>query len=447
MKMGIDNKLLTEFKNRFDADGTNQVIKGAIAKVGINDASLDNNVLRRHSFEFSNETKRGTMTNQKSSGRCWMFAALNTARVDTMEKLNMESFEFSQNYTLFWDKFEKSNYFLDSILETLDEAQDSRIISHLLMDPVQDGGQWDMFSGLLEKYGAVPKSVMPETFHSSNTSKLNEVLTSKLREFACQLREGHHAGSSLDESTAKKESMLYFIYSVLVKALGEVPETFDYSYRTKDGEYCRIKDTTPQAFFKEYVGWDLTNLVSLLNAPTEDKPFGRAYTVKYLGTVKEAKPIQYINVPIQALKEAAVASIKDDQPVWFGCDVGKMLIKDAGIMDEHSYHYELTLGEGSGLTKAQRLDYGDSLLTHAMVFVGVDLDEQGQPLTWKVENSWGDKVGKKGIYSMSDKWFEEFNYQIAVDKKYISEKWLKALEEPTIELEPWDPMGALALVK
>ncbi|MEK6190427.1 MAG: C1 family peptidase, partial [Carnobacterium alterfunditum] len=366
---------------------------------------------------------------------------------DTMEKLNMESFEFSQNYTLFWDKLEKSNYFLDSILETLDEAQDSRIISHLLTDPVQDGGQWDMFSGLLEKYGAVPKSVMPETFHSSNTSKLNEVLTSKLREFACQLREGHHAGSSLDESTAKKESMLYFIYSVLVKALGEVPETFDYSYRTKDGEYCRIKDTTPQAFFKEYVGWDLTNLVSLLNAPTEDKPFGRAYTVKYLGTVKEAKPIQYINVPIQALKEAAVASIKDDQPVWFGCDVGKMLIKDAGIMDEHSYHYELTLGEGSDLTKAQRLDYGDSLLTHAMVFVGVDLDEQGQPLTWKVENSWGDKVGKKGIYSMSDKWFEEFNYQIAVDKKYVSEKWLKALEKPTIELEPWDPMGALALVK
>lgn len=445
--MGIDNALLVEFKNRFDANSTNQVIKGAIAKVGIDDASLDNNVLRRHSFEFSNETKRGTITNQKSSGRCWMFAALNTARVDTMNKLNMESFEFSQNYTLFWDKLEKANYFLDSILETLDEAQDSRIISHLLMDPVQDGGQWDMFSGLLEKYGAVPKSVMPETFHSSNTRKLNAVLTSKLREFAYQLREGHKAGLSLNELTAKKETKLYFIYSVLVKSLGEVPETFTYTYRDKDGEYRHIQDSTPQDFFKEYVGWDLTNLVSLLNAPTKDKPLGRAYTVKYLGTVKEAKPIQYINVPIQALKEAAVASIKDGQPVWFGCDVGKMLIRDVGIMDEKSYSYELTLGEGNGLTKAQRLDYGDSLLTHAMVFVGVDLDEQGQPLTWKVENSWGDKAGKKGIYSMSDKWFEEFNYQIAVDKKYVSEKWLKALDEPIIALEPWDPMGALALVK
>jgi len=364
-----------------------------------------------------------------------------------MNKLNMESFEFSQNYTLFWDKLEKANYFLDSILETLDEAQDSRIISHLLMDPVQDGGQWDMFSGLLEKYGAVPKSVMPETFHSSNTRKLNSILTSKLREFACQLREGYQAGSTQNELTAKKEDMLYFIYTVLVKALGEVPETFTYTYRNKDDEYCRIKDITPQAFFKEYVGWDLTSLVSLLNAPTEDKPYGRAYTVKYLGTVKEAKPIQYINVPIQVLKEAAVASIKDGQPVWFGCDVGKMSIRDVGIMDEHSYNYELTLGEDSGLSKAQRLDYGDSLLTHAMVFVGVDLDEQGQPQTWKVENSWGDKSGKKGIFSMSDKWFEEFNYQIAVDKKYIPEKWLKALDEPIIELEPWDPMGALALVK
>ena len=445
--MGIDNELLTEFKARFDANSTNQVIKGAIAKVGIDDASLDNNVLRRHPFEFSNETKRGAITNQQSSGRCWMFAALNTARVDTMEKLDMDSFEFSQNYTLFWDKLEKANYFLDSILETLDEPQNSRIVSHLLMDPVQDGGQWDMFSGLLEKYGAVPKSVMPETFHSSNTRKLNSVLTSKLREFACQLREDHKAGSSLNELTENKETMLYFIYTVLVKALGEVPESFTYTYRNKEGEYCRINEITPQNFFKEYVGWDLTSLVSLLNAPTEDKPFGRAYTVKYLGTVKEAKPIQYINVPIQVLKEAAVASIKDAQPVWFGCDVGKMLVRDSGIMDEHSYNYELTLGEGSGLTKAQRLDYGDSLLTHAMVFVGVDLDEQGQPLTWKVENSWGEKSGKKGIYSMSDKWFEEFNYQIAVDKKYIPEKWLKALEQPVIALEPWDPMGALALVK
>lgn len=445
--MTINTELLTNFKKRFDENRENQVIQGAIAKVGINTASIDNDVLRRHSFTFSDETKRGEITNQQASGRCWMFAALNTARVDTMNRLNVDTFEFSQNYTLFWDKLEKANYFLDSILDTLDEAQDSRIIAHLLMSPVQDGGQWDMFSGILEKYGAVPKAVMPETFHSANTAVMNKVLTSKLREFASVLREGHQDGETLEALTAKKEDMLYFIYNVLVKALGEIPETFTYDYRDKDNEFHRIADITPQEFFKKYVGWDLPNLVSLLNAPTADKPYGRAYTVKYLGTVKEAQPIRYINAPIEVLKEAAITSIKAGEPVWFGCDVGQMSIRDGGIMDEKSYQYDLTLGEGLNLTKAQRLDYGDSLLTHAMVFVGVNLDDEGKPLTWKVENSWGDKAGKKGIYSMSDKWFDEYNYQIAVDQKYIPEKWLKALDEPVIELEPWDPMGALAMVK
>lgn len=445
--MTINTELLTNFKKRFDENRENQVIQGAIAKVGINTASIDNDVLRRHSFTFSDETKRGEITNQQASGRCWMFAALNTARVDTMNRLNVDTFEFSQNYTLFWDKLEKAHYFLDSILDTLDEAQDSRIIAHLLTDPVQDGGQWDMFSGILEKYGAVPKAVMPETFHSANTAVMNKILTSKLREFASVLREGHQNNETLEALTAKKEDMLYFIYNVLVKALGEIPETFTYDYRDKDNEFHRIADITPQEFFKKYVGWDLTNLVSLLNAPTADKPYGRAYTVKYLGTVKEAQPIRYINAPIEVLKEAAITSIKAGEPVWFGCDVGQMSIRDGGIMDEKSYQYDLTLGEGLNLTKAQRLDYGDSLLTHAMVFVGVNLDDEGKPLTWKVENSWGDKAGKKGIYSMSDKWFDEYNYQIAVDKKYIPEKWLKALDEPVIELEPWDPMGALAMVK
>lgn len=443
----IKEETLKSFKERFTSNRENQVIKNAVAKVGIEEASFNNDTLRRHNFVFSDETKKGTITNQKQSGRCWMFAALNTARVDTMAKLNMETFEFSQNYTLFWDKLEKSNYFLDSILETLDEPQDSRLIAHLLMAPVQDGGQWDMFAGILNKYGVVPKEVMPETYHSSRTASLNSALTSKLRQYAKDLREGHQNGKTLDELTAMKEEMLYFIYNVLVKALGEVPETFTYEYRDRDNNFHRIADVTPQDFFKNYVGWDLENMVSLLNAPTEDKPYGRAYTVKYLGTVKEGKQITYINAPIEALKEAAIKSIQAGEPVWFGCDVGKMSDRQAGIMDSKAYEYDLVLGEGLNLNKAQRLDYGESLLTHAMVFVGVDLDENGKPLTWKVENSWGDAVGKKGIFSMEDAWFDEYNYQIAVNTRYVDEKWLKALDEPIIELEPWDPMGALAVVK
>lgn len=445
--MSINKEVLQQFKEQFSSKKENEVIKGAIAKVGINDASLDNDVLRRHPFAFSHETKRGEITNQKASGRCWMFAALNTARVSTMGKLNLETFEFSENYTLFWDKLEKSNYFLESILETLEEPKDSRLLAHLLMAPVQDGGQWDMFAGILEKYGAVPKSVMPETFHSSNTRALNTVITSKLREFASTLRAEYQKGVSLEELKAQKEEMLYSIYNILVKSLGEIPEIFTYEYTDKDKQFQRISNITPQDFFKEYVGWDLANCVSLINAPTDDKPFGKTYTVKYLGTIKEAKPIEYINVPIDVLKQAAVEAIKDGEPVWFGCDVGKMLEREKGIMDEHTYSYELTLGEEVKLNKAQRLDYGESLLTHAMVFVGVNLDDDGKPLTWKVENSWGEKSGQKGIYSMSDNWFEEYNYQIMVDKKYVDQKWLDALDQPIVELEPWDPMGALAMVQ
>lgn len=440
----IHTDMLTEFKSRFATSKEDQTIKNAVARVGFEDTAFNNEVLRRHNFVFSDETKIGKMTNQKQSGRCWMFAALNTARVDTMKQLNVDHFEFSQNYTLFWDKLEKANYFLESILETSEEPLDSRLLAHLLTDPVQDGGQWDMFSGILQKYGAVPKSAMPETYHSSRTATLNQLLTSKLRQFAKELRNSSQAGHTVEQLHEEKEEMLYFIYSLLVKALGEVPETFTYEYRDKDGNFQRIQDITPREFFQTYVGWDLENMVSLLNAPTADKPYKRAYTVKYLGTVKEAKPVTYINAPIEALKEAAIQSIQAGEPVWFGCDVGKMSERKHGIMDSQTYVYDLVLGQDILLNKAERLDYGESLLTHAMVFVGVDLDANGKPIKWKVENSWGDAVGDKGIFSMEDAWFDEYNYQIAVNKKYIDSKWLKALDEPVIKLEPWDPMGALA---
>ena len=442
--MIIDKKILEQFQMDYKNNPSNELIAGAMAKVGINAASLNNEVAKKHTFVFSDETPRGEITNQKATGRCWMFAALNAARVDTINKLNVENFEFSQNYTLFWDKLEKANYFLDSIIETVDEPLNSRLIQHLLQSPLQDGGQWDMFAGILKKYGAVPKSVMPETYHSSNTSVLVSFLTGKLREFAKEIRDNYRQNKDKETLEALKIPMLSTVYSILTKSLGEVPERFTYEYRDKDKEFHRLVDMTPQDFFNQYVDWNLDNMVSLINAPTEDKPFGKAYTVKYLGTIKEAKPIRYINVPIEELKTAAVRSIQAGQPVWFGCDVGKHLERTAGIMDKSLYNYDLTLGSHIALDKGARLDYGESLLTHAMVLVGVDLDENDQPLNWKVENSWGDKVGDKGIFSMSDAWFDEFTYQIAVSSQFVEESSLKALQEPVIELEPWDPMGALA---
>ncbi len=440
----INNDLLKKFNDQFKGDVASVAVAGAVAKNGINDASLNNDVARRHNHQFSVKTKRGEITNQKSSGRCWMFAALNTARVDTMKKYDMKTLEFSQNYTLFWDKIERSNYTLDAIIETAGEAVDSRLVSHILHDPLCDGGQWDMFKAILEKYGVVPKDHMPETFHSSNTGVLDRYLTSMLRYFAYELRTEVEK-SGVDAAKKLKEDMLYKIYNILVKALGAPPTKVNFEYEDKDEKYHRLPEMTPQEFFKEVVGWDLKDRVSIINAPTKDKPYGKTYTVKFLGNVVEAEPIKYLNVPIEVLKQAAIDALKDGEPVWFGCDVGKLSERDNGIMDLDLFSYEEALGYYPAWTKELQLDYHESLLTHAMVFTGVNIDLDGNVVNWQVENSWGDKTGKKGMYSMSDEWFERFMYQIMVDKKYLPEEWREKLSEEPIELAPWDPMGALAL--
>lgn len=443
----IDQTLIHHFQQKYQENKANAASEHAIAEVGIQKASIDVNVKRNHPFVFSEETKRGKITNQKSSGRCWMFAALNTARVSTMEKLNLETFEFSQNYTLFWDKLEKSNFFLESIIDTVDEPLDSRLVWHLLQNPIEDGGQWEMFVGILKKYGSVPKSVMPETFHSSNTNMLNTILGNKLREYAAELRTAHEKGESKESLRERKDEQLYFVYNVLTKALGEVPETFDYAYRDKEDVYHRITNITPQDFFLQYSDLKINHMVSLINAPTADKPYNKTYTVNYLGSIYESEPIKYLNVTIEELKEAAITAIKAGHPVWFGCDVGKLSERQLGIMDPKIYAYTDTLGETLTLDKGQRLDYSMSLLTHAMVLVGVDLDEEGKPKNWKVENSWGDKVGDKGIFSMSDEWFDEFTYQVTVPSEYIQPKLRQLYKEDPIKLVPWDPMGSLAWLK
>lgn len=437
-------EILKKFQDRFDNDPKSQAIKNAIARVGFEEASFNYDVLKDHNFMFSDETKKGEITNQKSSGRCWMFASLNVARVEVMKKLNLETFEFSQSYSFFWDKLEKANYFLENILRTLDEKRDSRLISHLLQAPLQDGGQWDMYKDILRKYGAVPKNVMPESFSSSNSRSLVSLMTTRLREDACRIRKAYKEGKSVDALREEKDNMLYEIYNILVKGLGQPPVKFDFEYRDKDENFHRVKDITPKEFFERFVGWDLDSKISLINAPTEDKPYGKAYTVEYLATIDEADPIRYVNVPMEDLKASAIRSIKAGEPVWFGCDVGQMLERKAGIMDLNTFDYEKTLGFKMGMTKAERLDYSESVLTHAMVLVGVDLDENGKPIKWKVENSWGDENGDKGIYSMSDAWMDEFTYQVMVDRKFVDQKWIEAYDGPLTSLAPWDPIGSLA---
>ncbi len=441
----IKPETLKKFRADFAANKANLAVAGAIQKIGIDDASLNHAVVQKHNFMFSETTKKGDITEQKHSGRCWMFAALNTARVDTMKKYNLKTTEFSQTYTLFWDKLERSNYVLDAIIETADQPLDSRVVAFLLKEPLGDGGQWDMFKGLLKKYGIVPKTQMPETFHSSDTKVMNAYLTSMLRFFASQLRDEYDNSKDVAKLQAMKQEMLSKIYNILVKALGNPPEVVNYEYEDADGNYHRLPAMTPQEFFNEVVGWNLADRVSVINAPTKDKPYGKVYTVKYLGNITEDEPIRYLNVPTEVMKQAAIDAIKDGEPVWFGCDVGKLSNRMLGIMDNDIYNYQLTMDYYPEWDKEKRLDYYESQLTHAMVFTGVNLDDNGQPINWQVENSWGKEPGKDGIFSMSDQWFDTFMYQIMIDKKYLPQEWQAKLTGELVELAPWDPMGSLAL--
>jgi len=434
----ISKDLLSTLARDFAADPVNSIRMHAVVKHGVSDAAENHLEDVNNPMTFSIELESGKITDQKSSGRCWLFAGLNTMRFEIMKKLNLKTFELSQNYQMFYDKLEKANYFLESIIKTCDEPLDGRLVNFLLQNPMQDGGQWDMFAALIEKYGCVPKYVMPETYHSSNTADMVRLLTAKLREDALILR------AETGDKMALKEKMLGEIYRMLCICLGTPPEKFDFEYRDKDKNFHRDAGLTPLAFYKKYVGQSMDDYVSVINAPTADKPYYKSYTVDYLGNVAGGRAVKYLNLPNDEMKALAIAQLKDGTPVWFGCDVGKMQMRKRGIMGMRTFDYEKLLNVSFGMDKAQRLDTGESMLTHAMVFLGVNLDDEGKPNRWKVENSWSDERGQDGYYIMTDEWFDQYNYQIVVHKKYLSPEQLAAYEQDPIVLKPWDPMGSLA---
>lgn len=429
----------------FEGDKRNKVAMHAVLANGILESckTVSSAVENPHSFSLTIET--GEMTNQKKSGRCWMFAAHNIMRLEIMKNLNLKNMELSSAYPLFWDKLEKSNHFLENILETLEEPLEGRVVSYLLKDPLGDGGQWDMFSSLIGKYGVVPKEIMPESKSSSETKTLNTLLTLKMREFACALRDSNEAGVSLGELRELKEDQLATIYEMLCISLGTPPKHFTYETRDKEGNFIRIPNITAQQFYKDYVALDLDAYVSLINAPTKDKPYHRTYTVQYLGNVRGGKVVSYLNLPIEELKRAAIMQMQDGKSVWFGCDVGQSSDRTSGVMALDTYDLEGLFSTTFPLDKAQRLEYGESLMTHAMVLTGVNLDDEGKPNRWRVENSWGESAGEKGFFVMSDAWFDEFTYQVVVDMKYLKADQREMLKKKPIMLKPWDPMGSLAL--
>jgi len=442
----IDQPKLDKFKKKFKARENSEIIANAVIKNGINDTALNNESVKKMHYDFSEEIDVGKVTNQEKSGRCWMFAALNNIRYSISKDLKIKDhdFELSQAYTMFWDKLEKANYFLENIISTVELDIDSRRVMWLLNEPTNDGGQWDMFTALIEKYGIVPKYVMPESYHSSNSHYLNKILSLKLRDLAQTLRKDFKLGADKESLREEKEDMLAEIYSILAYFLGEPPQNFDFEYRNKDGEFYRDSELTPQEFYNKYSKVKMTDYVSIINAPTADKPFDQTYTVEFLGNVKEGQQIHYLNLPIEKLIAYTKEQLKDGEPVWFGCDVGQWSDRELGIMDTKLFNYGDVLDTKFSLDKGQRLQYGESILTHAMAFTGVNLKDD-EPLSWKVQNSWGEKVGENGFFIMSNDWFKEFNYEVVINKKYLAEADLKSYQKDPVVLKPWDPMGSLAL--
>ena len=444
MSKAISQEQLQNFQADLDKHEGHEVNERAVTKNGILSVSADYRSEVAMDRVFSIDIDTGKVADQKRSGRCWMFAALNTMRHSMREKLHMkDDFELSQNYTFFWDKLEKSNYFLENVLQTAELPTSDRKVAWLMQTPQQDGGQWDMLVALIQKYGVVPQTVMPETFNSSNSTEINKQLNLKLRKDAVELRELVAANKSDADIQKAKEKMLNEIYRMLAYTFGEPPANFDFEYRDTDNNYHRIENITPQEFFKKYVGWNLDDYVSIINAPTADKPFNHMYTVEMLGNVLGGRQVRHLNLDMQTFRKVAIEQLKHGESVWFGSDVGQESDRKKGIMDTNLYHQDELFDVDFSMSKAERLDYGESMMTHAMVLTGVDLVD-GQPTKWKVENSWGDKVGEKGFFVMSDDWMEEFCYQIVVNKKYLPKDLQEILKEEPTMLAPWDPMGALA---
>lgn len=433
-------------REAFLGDRANVVAKNATTSMGLRRAARVPEGVAANALQFDVEVKQGERTNQERSGRCWMFASLNTMRYRTIKKFNLKTFELSQAYPLFFDKLEKSNWFLENVLDTLEEPLDGRLMAHLLADPIGDGGQWDMFKSLVRKYGVVPKEAMPETACSRNTHDMDACLTRYLRGAAKRLRETADAEATTNDLLAMKKEMMGDVWHLLVTCLGEPPARFSVRLRDKDDKVVLSGEFTPQEFFRRAVDMELDDFVSLISAPTADKPYYRSFTVSRLGNVWEDGTVRHLNLPIDELKRVAIAQLKDDLPVWFGCDVDQSYLRDEGIMDTAAIDVDALMGfpVSGALDRAERLDFGESLMTHAMVLEGVRMDAEGRPAMWKVENSWGKDHGRDGFDTLSDAWFDEYVYQVVVDRKYLTEDERAAYEATPVELAPWDPMGSLA---
>jgi bleomycin hydrolase len=436
---GLSGDDIEKIRGSFEMDARTRAMYNAITNNDISSLALNRDIIREHNELFSHKIKTKGITNQKSSGRCWLFAGLNVLRPAAIEKYNLEEFELSQNYLTFWDKIEKANCFLENIIEFRKRDTMDREMEFILRTPISDGGYWENVVNLVEKYGVVPKEIMPETNSSGNTGAMNNLIGRKLRADAAKLRMMAEDKKSVKKLRAEKAKMLGEVYKMLVLNLGEPPKQFEWRFEDANSVVSDVNTYTPKEFFEKFVGVDMTEYVDVFNDPS--KEYGRHYSINLTRNIRDGDDNHFANVKIEVLKEIALKSVLDDEPVWFGADVGKDQSKEHGIMAMGMFDYDSIYETDMSMSKAERSLFRESAPTHAMVFVGVDMRDD-KPVKWLVENSWGDDKGSKGMWTLYDTWFDTNVYSVMVKKKYVPEEVLKIFDQPAEKRPPWDPAWA-----
>ncbi|WP_040434785.1 C1 family peptidase [Schaalia vaccimaxillae] len=425
-------------------DTAAHIARNAVTTSGIDSVSLDRAKVIANPPVVSHRIDDWKVTWQKKSGRCWLFSSLNLLRSSARKKMGLKNFEFSENYVLFWDKFERANWFLTDIIDTAHEPLDGRLLQFLLADVLGDGGQWDMAVSLYLKHGLVPIQAMPETEASSNTHRMNTQLQVLLRRSALELRDMVAGGAPAEDVESAKEQVLEGVWRILTISLGVPPTEFEWEWQDDEGEFHRDPVMTPQEFYERYVDIDLTQYVCLVDDPRTCHAKGEAMTVDHLGNVVGGREIRYINAEMATIKEIAAQTIAAGQPVWFGADCSQQADRDQGLYVEGVHDYCGLFGLDLSTTKEQRVLTGESAMNHAMLFTGVDLDTDGRSRRWRVENSWGDQPGDSGFFTMDDDWFTEYVFEVVVHIDALPDDLRPALSADMRHLPAWDPMGTLA---
>ncbi|AVI93368.1 Aminopeptidase E [Oenococcus oeni] len=437
MASALTKEKISSLRDQFKQNKEASIITRTVTKNGIHAASYDNTAATRLNRTFSIELDTGKVTNQKHSGRCWEFSMLNTLRHTFAKKYHVKDFQLSQNYLFFWDKIERANIFYQNIERTAQKPINDREVEFFLDTPGQDGGQWAMAAGLIEKYGLMPASAMPESYNTNKTDEFAEVMDKKLRKDALAIRKLVANGATKEKIEASENEMLAEVYRIAAYSFGEPPKKFDLEYRDDNKKYHREAKLTAKKFYKEYFNKNFDNYVVVTNSP--DKPLNKLYSLPCENNIIKGRTIEFLNVDMKLLADLSIQQLKDGETVWFGNDVLQQLDRQAGFLDSNLYRTEELFSINTKMTKAERLLTGEGQVSHAMTLTGVDLIDK-QPTKWKVENSWGDKIGKDGYFVMSQDWFENFVYEVVVHKKYLSKELQEILKQPAEELPVWDPL-------